>query len=180
MTLLLRFTDGPRYELRRLTLALAGLCRKATPENAGVKAELVQFSKAVNKSLKALGTKKPEQANLLSGLETAGACLETVFLDMERHALTPDDEAVEALLFTERALRSQADFLAHPDRKTSLAEAAGNTAAASKRLRSALRASETDGREFIANLKFSRIYSGLEKLVCAVYDYNELLAGTFQ
>lgn len=187
MDLLLRFKDRPRYKLRRLTLALAGLCHPfdapgkksgAKEAGSGAKDRFVRFSQAVTGARALMKKAGYGRADLLCRLETAGACLETAFLDMQLHDIKPDAEALEALFFIGQALRSQADFIARPARKAALAEAATNIAAASKGLSRALRAAKTDDREFIANLKFSRIYSGLEKTVFAVDDYAELLART--
>ena len=178
MSLILRFSNRPRYELRRLTLALARLCRCIAVSDAGSKRLFGLFSKAVARARPLLRGTGPDRAALLSRLETAGACMERTLLDMEFHGLRPDDEAMEALLFIGRALHLQADFIARPSAATALAEAAKNIASASKGLALALRASKTDDRNFIPNLKFSTMYSGLERTVCAVDDYAELLART--
>jgi len=178
MSLILRFSDRPRYELRRLTLALAELCRSIAAANAASKQRFALFSKAVARARPLMRGTGPDRAALLSRLETAGACLERTLLDMELHELKPDNETMETLLFTGRALRLQADFIARPSAAAALAEAARNIASASKGLALALRAVKTDDRNFIPNLKFSRIYSGLEKTVYAVDDYAELLART--
>jgi hypothetical protein len=77
-----------------------------------------------------------------------------------------------------RALRLQAEFIARPSRREPLAEAAACASAACKTLRPALRAARSDGPDFIPNLKFCRIYEGLEKTVAAVDGYTELLART--
>ena len=175
MSLILRFS--PRYELRRLTLALAQLARSIAASDAGAKKLFDRFSKAVARARPLMRETGPDRAGLLSRLETAGACLERTLLDMELHGLKPDDEAMESLLFIGRALQLQADFIAQ-HRAAALAEAAKNIASASKGLALALRAADTDDRNFIPNLKFSRIYSGLEKTVYAVDDYAELLART--
>jgi hypothetical protein len=170
--------DRPRHKLRRLTLELAVLCRSLAAADSGTKLRFTRFSKALAKAETLIKTTGMGRANLLTRLETAGACLERLFLDMQLHGLSPDPESVEALLLTGRALSSQADFLARPADGSALAEAARNIASASKILALAARAADLDGRDFIANLKFSRIYSGLEKTVRAVDDYAELLART--
>ena len=175
MNLLLRFSNRPRYELRRLTLALAELCRFIAASNAGAKHRFDLFSKAVLRARPLMRNAGPDRAGLLSRLETAAACLERTLLDMELHGLKPDEEAMEALLFIGRALQLQADFTAHPSAAAALRQP---LASASKGLARALRAADTDDRNFIPNLKFSRIYSGLEKTVYAVDDYAELLART--
>ena len=178
MSLILRFSNRPRYELRRLTLALAELCRCIAVSNAGSRQRFDLFSKALTKARPLLREAGQDRAGLLSRLETAGACLENTLLELEIHGLKPDEETMEALLFTGRALRLQADFIARPSVADALAEAAKNIASASKGLALALRAADTDDHNFIPNLKFSRIYSGLEKTVYAVDDYAELLART--
>ncbi|OGS07873.1 MAG: hypothetical protein A2270_02355 [Elusimicrobia bacterium RIFOXYA12_FULL_51_18] len=178
MSLLLRFQDQPRYELRRLTLTLAEICRSIAASGAGTQKRFTRFSNAVTRARPLMRETGPGRTGLLAQLETAGACLERTFLDLRLHELKPDDESIEVLLFTERALQLHADFISRPASNTS-AEAAKNLSSASKGLALALRAVKTDDANFIPNLKFSRIYSGLEKTVCAVNDYTELLARTF-
>ena len=178
MSLILKLKDRPRYELRRLALALAELCRGIAASDARTKVRFALFSRAAAGARPLMRETGLGRADILARLETAGACLEQTFFDMELHGLKPDEEAMEALLFTGRALQLQADFIARPGAADHLAEAARNAAAASKGLALALRAARTDGRNFIPNLKFSRIYSDLEKTVCAVDDCAELLART--
>jgi len=178
MSILLRFRDRPRHELRRLTLALAGLCRSIAARDTGAKERFAGLSRSIARALPLMKRTGRGRPDLLSHLETAAACLERAYLDMELHELTPDEVSIEALLFAGRALQLQADFIARPAAQAPLAEAAKNIASASKGLAPALRAAAAENRDFIANLKFSRIYSGLEKTVRAVDDYAELLART--
>lgn len=178
MNFILKLKDRPRYELRRLTLALAELCRGIAASDGRTKARFEHFSKALAGARPVMRGAGMGRADLLARLETAGACLEQSFFDLELHELKPDQETKETLLFTERALQLQADFIARPAAAGLLAEAAKNVASALKGLALALRASRTDSANFIPNLKFSRIYSDLEKTVCAVDDCAELLART--
>jgi len=178
MSLLLRFQDRPRYELRRLTLALAGICRSISASDTGTQKRFSRFSNAVDRALPLMRETGPGRTSLLAQLETAGGCLERTFLDLRLYELKPDDESIEVLLFTERALRLHADFIARPA-SNAAEEAAKNTSSASKSLALAIRAAKTDNGDFIHNLKFSRIYSGLEKTIYSVNDYTELLARTF-
>lgn len=178
MHLPLRIKDRPRHELRRLTLELAGLCRSLAISDSGTKERFALFSGAVIKMRTLMKKAGMGRADLLASLETAGAGLEKTFLSMELHGVQPGPESSEALLLTCCALRLQADFLARPAAGSALAEAARNTASALKGLALAAGAANADNRDFIDNLKFSRIYSSLEKTVCAVDDYAELLART--
>ena len=177
MNLLLLLTNRPRYKLLRLALALAELCRAIAAGKTGVKKRFARFFAAAASARTFMTRTGSGLAGLTAAFETAGACLERTYLDMELHGIRPDSESREALLFTARAVRLQTDFLARPGSGTALSEAAKNTAFASKGLAAAIRAvSAADGLDFIANLKFSRIYSGLEKTARAVEECGELLA----
>jgi hypothetical protein len=178
MRFLLKFTDRPRYELRRLTLALAELCRSAAASDTDSKSRFLRFSQAVTGARRLMKRGGPGRTELLAALETAGVRLEKAFLDMSLYGLKPDAESAEALIFIAGALRLQAEFIARPAEGTFLPEAAKHIASASRGLLLARRAAKADTGDFIPNLKFCTIYEDLEKTVIAVGDYAELLART--
>jgi hypothetical protein len=162
--------DGSRHRLRRLTLALATLCRRGLEDSRAEDFALFSKNTAAAKPLMGRGS------GPLARLETAGACLEKTALDVKLLELKPDGSATEALLFLARALELHADFLAGPGRAPALSVAAANISAALKTLARAKLGAQADTGNFIPNLKFCTIYSGLEKTAYAVGDYAELLA----
>ncbi|HOW90613.1 MAG TPA: hypothetical protein PL037_10030, partial [Elusimicrobiales bacterium] len=175
MTFFLRLTDRPRYELRRLTLELCRIC-SLVPAATFTKDRFAAFSMDINAARPLMKRAGANACDLLAGLESSGACLEKVFLDMRVHSTAPDENVRETLSLIAAALKRQAEFIRRPSDKTPLAASAQNTALASRNMTLARRASAADPQDFIANLKFSRIYSGLETVIRAVEDYAALLA----